>query len=151
MLSTVCLKIAQYLSKNSKEEGQEEVIAFGLELIFSELSKLFILLAVSYILNILVQVIVITLVFSIYRMLSGGIHLETFLGCLLATLTSIIFLALLVEPLALKLTTMMLKFLVIISYLINALIIIKRVPVVNKNHPVTSMEKIRFYKKSSFF
>jgi len=86
MFSTICLKIAHYLSRNTKEEDQEEVIAFGLELIFSELSKLIILLAAGHILNILIEVIVITLVFSIYRMLSGGIHLDTFLACLLVVI-----------------------------------------------------------------
>ncbi|KJS21735.1 MAG: hypothetical protein VR72_09085 [Clostridiaceae bacterium BRH_c20a] len=151
MFSTICLKIAHYLSRNTKEEDQEEVIAFGLELIFSELSKLIILLAAGHILNILIEVIVITLVFSIYRMLSGGIHLDTFWACLLATLASIIFLALLVEPVALGITVKMVGFLILITYIFNVLLVILRVPVGNKNHTITSIEKIKFYKKASFF
>lgn len=151
MLSTICLKIAHYLSRKTEEEDQEEVIAFGLELIFSELSKLVILLVVGFILNILIEVVVITFTFSIYRMLSGGIHLDTFLACLIATLTSIIFLAFLVEPLALGVTSKVLGLFVLTICIVNVIIVILRVPVGNKNHEITSIEKINFYKKASFF
>lgn len=151
MYSAVCRKVAQHLSRRTKQEDQEEVIAFGLELIFSELSKLVLLLIVGLILNIVIEVIVITLVFSIYRMLSGGIHLDSFLGCLLATLTSVILLALAVKPLALFLRVDLLGILVLISYICNIFLVILRIPVGNRNHTITSLEKIHFYKKASFF
>lgn len=151
MLSSVCNRLAHRLSDEPNEKEQVEVITFGLELIFSELSKLIILLLLGYFLNVMLEVIIITVVFSSFRMLSGGVHLDSFLGCLLLTLTSVILLAVAVKPLASVLTIASLGLSALILYVLIAFLIVLRVPVTNKNHPITLPAKIRYYKKTSFF
>lgn len=148
-ISTLCRKIAKVLNCNN-DQDQEEIIAFGLEIIFSELSKIIVLFSIVLIINRLLEVVIITVIFSIYRMISGGVHLESYSSCLIITILSIILLAILVEPLSARLWIEVIAVFFAISYLFNILLVIRVIPVGNKNHEITSLRKVYFFKKASF-
>jgi len=83
--------MCNYLTKKTREKMPEidderaEVINYGLQLVIGEVPKNLILLLIAYILGILKLTIVALLVILPYKALSGGVHLKTHIGCMLAT------------------------------------------------------------------
>ena len=85
-------KICDYLTRKIKDKVPEiddkkaEVINYGLKNLIGEVPKTFIFIAVAYLLGILKLFIIAFLIILPYRVVSGGFHLRTHLGCIIATL-----------------------------------------------------------------
>lgn len=85
-------KICNYLTKKIKEkvpgidDEKAEVINYGLQNLVGEVPKTFIFIAVAYLLGILDLFILAFFIMLPYRMVSGGFHSRTHLGCIIATL-----------------------------------------------------------------
>jgi accessory gene regulator B len=67
------------------DEERAEIINYGLQLVFGEIPKTFILLLISYVLGVLEFSILALLFIMPYRTFSGGVHLKTHIGCIVAT------------------------------------------------------------------
>lgn len=84
-------KICTFLTKKIREEMPEvdderaEVINYGLQNIIGEIPKIFLLLIIAFLLQMLKEVLFMFLALLLYRGASGGFHLKTHLGCILGT------------------------------------------------------------------
>ena len=87
MIEKLCNKITKKIQNKMPEIDEEraEVINYGLQLVFGEIPKTFILLLIAYILGVLEFSILALLVIMPYRTFSGGVHLKTHIGCIFAT------------------------------------------------------------------
>ncbi|MCF0126320.1 MAG: accessory gene regulator B family protein [Clostridia bacterium] len=87
MIEKICIFLTNLIRKEMPEIDDEkaEVIKFGLENIIGEIPKIFIMLAVAYILGIFKLALFTFLVLFPYKGASGGVHLKTHIGCIIFT------------------------------------------------------------------
>lgn len=84
-------KFCEYLTKKIRNKMPEidderaEVIQYGLQIMFGEIPKVFIMAAIAFILGIFKWTIICFLIMLPYRMYSGGFHLKTHIGCIIGT------------------------------------------------------------------
>ena len=84
-------KICDYLTNKIRNKMPEvdkeraEIINYGLHLAIGEVPKTFLFIAIAAILGVLKEFFIAMLVIIPYRAFSGGFHLKTHLGCILAT------------------------------------------------------------------
>jgi len=84
-------KLCDYLTKRIRHKMPEvdderaEVINYGLHLVLGEVPKAFALLAIAYIAGVIKLTIITLLVILPYKACSGGVHLKTHIGCIIAT------------------------------------------------------------------
>lgn len=87
MINKICLFLTNKIRKEIPDIDDEraEVINYGLQIIIGEVPKTFIMLGIAYLLGVF-KLSLITFAVSIpYRGASGGLHLHTHLGCIIAT------------------------------------------------------------------
>lgn len=87
MIQTICDSLARKIitSVNGYDESRIEEISFGLQLLIGEIPKFFITFILAWLLNIIDLTIISFMIILPYRMFSGGFHLNTHLGCIIAT------------------------------------------------------------------
>ncbi len=87
MIDAICNKITSKIRREMPEINDEkaEIINYGLQLIVGEIPKFLLLFMIAYLLKVLELSILALITISPYRMVSGGVHLKTHLGCLTAT------------------------------------------------------------------
>ena len=87
MVETICNKLTSRFRKEMPDINDEraEVINYGLQLIIGEIPKFFILLTLAYILGVLKESNLLVIMMTPYRITSGGVHLHTHIGCIIAT------------------------------------------------------------------
>lgn len=84
-------KFCEYLTNKIRrkmpeiDDGQAEIIMYGIQLIIGEIPKFFILIAVALILGVWWQTLLAFFLLLPYKVASGGFHLKTHLGCILGT------------------------------------------------------------------
>lgn len=84
-------KICNYLTNKIKNKMPEvdderaEIINYGIHLVIGEIPKTFAFIVIAAVLGVLKEFIITTLIILPYRACSGGVHLKTHLGCILAT------------------------------------------------------------------
>lgn len=84
-------KFCEYLTNKIRrkmpeiDDGQAEIIMYGIQLIIGEVPKFFILIAVALILGVWWQTLLAFFLLLPYKVASGGFHLKTHLGCILGT------------------------------------------------------------------
>jgi len=85
-------KICEILTNRIKQEMPEideeraEIIDYGIHIIVGEIPKTFLFLIAAYLLGILKLFLIGFLVMMPYRVVSGGFHLKTHIGCILGTM-----------------------------------------------------------------
>ena len=87
MIEKFCLFLTNQMRKKNAEIDDEraEVINYGLQLLIGEIPKMFITIAVAYLLGVLKLTIIAILIIMPYRAFSGGFHLKTHIGCIVTT------------------------------------------------------------------
>jgi accessory gene regulator B len=84
-------KITQFLTDKMRKEMPEiddekaEVINYGLQILMGEIPKIFIMLAIAYILGVFKLSLITFLILLPYRTFSGGVHLKTHIGCIISS------------------------------------------------------------------
>ena len=84
-------KFCEYLTNKIRKENSEidderaEVINYGLQIMFGEVPKVFIMIAIAWALGILKWTLIAFVLMLPYRMYSGGFHLKTHIGCIIGT------------------------------------------------------------------
>lgn len=84
-------KFCEYLTNKIRKENPDidderaEVIKYGLQIMFGEVPKTFIMIAIAWALGILKWTLVCFALMLPYRMYSGGFHLKTHIGCIIGT------------------------------------------------------------------
>ena len=67
------------------DNERAEVINYGLQLVIGEIPKTLVLLVIAYVFGVLKLSILAMLFIMPYKTFSGGVHLKTHLGCIMAT------------------------------------------------------------------
>ncbi|NYB74130.1 accessory gene regulator B family protein [Sedimentibacter hydroxybenzoicus DSM 7310] len=83
-------KIVDYIKKNKDMNTyDEEVLRYGIQIYYFNISKLLILLAVSIILDIFAETSIVFLLIAVLKRFSYGFHADTFFSCILITFINI--------------------------------------------------------------
>ena len=87
MIDTICNFLTERIKKEMPDIDDEraEVINYGLQNIVGEIPKIFIMLAVAYILKVFWLSLFTLIVITPYKSASGGVHLKTHIGCIIFT------------------------------------------------------------------
>ena len=87
MIDKFCTFLVNKMRKEMPEidDEREEVIMYGLQVIIGEIPKIFITIAIAYLLGLLELTILTLLLIIPYRACSGGFHLKTHIGCIIST------------------------------------------------------------------
>ena len=87
MVEKICTSLTNKIRKEMPDIDDEraEIINYGLQLVFGEIPKTLILIAIAWILGVLKYTILALLLILPYRTVSGGVHLKTHIGCIIAT------------------------------------------------------------------
>ena len=88
MIDKICTFLTNRIRKEMPEIDDEraEVINYGLQNIVGEIPKIFLMLAVAFVLGIFKWALFTFIVFLPYRGASGGLHMKTHLGCIIGTI-----------------------------------------------------------------
>lgn len=89
MIETICNKLTMQMRRKMPEIDNEraEVINYGLQLIIGESPKFLILFIIAWVFKVPLLAVLALLFTMPYRMASGGVHLKTHTGCIVATAT----------------------------------------------------------------
>ncbi|MCI8760135.1 MAG: accessory gene regulator B family protein [Clostridia bacterium] len=89
MIDKICNFLTNRIRKEMPDIDEEkaEVINYGLKNIIGEIPKTFLVLIIAYFLGILKETLITFLLLIPYKNSSGGFHLKTHIGCLIATTT----------------------------------------------------------------
>ena len=89
MIERICKSLTKKIQEQMPEVDNEraEVIKYGLEIIIGEIPKLILLVVVAIILKIGWLVVFAYLTMLPYKVMAGGFHLKTNIGCLIGTFT----------------------------------------------------------------
>lgn len=87
MIEKMCNALTNRIRKEMPEIDDEraEVINYGLQLVLGEIPKTIILIIIACFLGVLKLTILALLLILPYRTVSGGVHLKTHIGCIIAT------------------------------------------------------------------
>ena len=87
MIDKICTFLTNRIRKEMPEidEQRAEIIYYGLQNIVGEIPKIFIMLAIAYLLGIFKWALFTFLALFPYKGASGGVHLKTHLGCIVFT------------------------------------------------------------------
>lgn len=87
MIDKICETITNKISKENPDfdEARLEVINYGLQLIIGEIPKMFLAIALAFILGVGKYTLITLASLIPYRGFSGGFHLKTHIGCFICT------------------------------------------------------------------
>ena len=87
MIDKICLYLTERIKEEMPDvdEKRAEAINYGLQIIIGEVPKMFITLAVGYLLGVFKLTLVMVILLLPYRAFSGGFHLKTHIGCIVST------------------------------------------------------------------
>lgn len=137
MIEKLCNKLTKKIQNKMPEIDDEraEVINYGLQLVMGEIPKTFALLIIAYLFGVLGYSILALLFIMPYRTFSGGVHLKTHIGCIIATSLFYVGNALLSKNIILE--PVYIKYIVIAVIWIFSLIMIKLyAPADTENVPI---------------
>lgn len=141
MIEKICNSLTNRIRLKMPEIDDEraEIINYGLQLVIGEIPKNLIMLLIAWALGVLELSIFTLLVMLPYKIVSGGVHLKTHIGCIITTSlfysgTAILSKNIIIEP-------MYLKYLIITLIWIFSIIMIslyapadtEEVPILRKN------------------
>ena len=87
LIEKLCNKLTSRIRKKMPEVDDEraDIINYGLQLVIGEIPKTFIIIAIAYLLGVLKLTVLALLFIMPYKTFSGGVHLKTHIGCIIAT------------------------------------------------------------------
>ncbi len=87
MVENICNRLTTRIRSEIPEIDDEraEIINYGLQLLIGEIPKFLILFLIAYFLGVFELSIITLIVIMPYRIVSGGAHFKTHIGCMIAT------------------------------------------------------------------
>ena len=143
MIDNLCDYLTNKIRKENPEIDDERaaIIDYGMHLIVGEIPKFFILIAISVLLGIWKQTLIAFIAILPYRVVSGGFHLKTHIGCIIGTILFYCGIPVLAKTLILNQTV---KYIVTFSIWIFGMIMIKLyAPADTENVPIISKKERR--------
>ena len=111
---------------------------YGFQIIIGGINKFILLITLGLLLNILPQLILVTLSFASIRIFAGGLHYDSYPKCSYVSLLSFTITALLAKYIILN------QFISMLIFLSVYFIILIYAPIEHKNKPIKENKKIRF-------
>ena len=150
MIERFCNYILNKMRKKLPDITDEkaEVILYGLQLLVGELPKVFILFGLSFILGIGWYMVFAYVALTPYRMMSGGFHAHTHLGCILAS--SVVYYGNILLSQILILDNMQKYILIGLTLIFGLLMVNMYAPADTENVPIISKKERRKKKILSF-
>ncbi len=144
MISSICRKTAEALGKElDANNDQVEVYAYALEILLGTTLKLVLIILLATIFDILITTLIFLFTLAIFRWLGGGVHLSTYLRCLLVGLSLVLGMG---YVSSLEVDRLYIVCLFLLSLLVAIYVIVKWVPAGTDKKKVTEIEK-RFRQK----
>lgn len=147
-------KICEFILNRMKKEmpditkEKEEVIKYGLQLIIGEIPKTLLLFAVSFLLGFGWYMLFTYITIMPYKMVSGGIHLHTHLGCI--TVSAISYYGTILLSKFLNLDSLEKYILIALSFVFGILMISLYAPADTENLPIISKKERKTKKILSY-
>ncbi len=147
-------KICEFILNRMKKEmpditkEKEEVIKYGLQLIIGEIPKTLLLFAVSFLLGFGWYMLFAYITIMPYKMVSGGIHLHTHLGCI--TISAISYYGTILLSKFLNLDSLEKYILIALSFVFGILMISLYAPADTENLPIISKKERKTKKILSY-
>lgn len=125
MIDRICLRLTNKMKKEIPDIDDEraEVINYGLQLVLGEIPKIFIIFILAYILGVFKLTVLSFLFIMPYKMVSGGTHLHTHIGCVIAT--SVFYIGNAIISKYLVWNTEILKYIIVFAIWIFSIVMIK--------------------------
>lgn len=126
MIETICNKLTTQIRKEMPDVDDEraEVINYGLQLVLGEIPKIFLIFSIAYIFGIFKLTLISFLFILPYKAVSGGTHLHSHIGCIIAT--SIFYMGNAVISKYLVWKSFLLKYIAVVLIWIFSMVMIKK-------------------------
>lgn len=135
-----------FYEKNIVKQEDEEVYAYGMELLYSSIFNILLAVLISVVANTFLQTTIFAVAFAILRQYIGGYHAKTHFGCM-----SILTVVLIIFSILSKHIPINSEILIsIISTAVSVILVILFAPVEHPNKPLSDNDKIRLRKNSIF-
>ena len=150
MIEAICNSLTRKIieSVEGYDETKADEINFGLQLIIGEIPKFFITIFLAIILHLVELTILSFIIILPYRVFSGGFHLKTHLGCIIATNAMYIGTPYLAS--VLNFSDNIRYFLIAITFIFSFTMIAKYAPADTENVPVLQKKERKKRKIISF-
>ena len=150
MIDKICEFILNKMKKEMPDitKEKEEVITYGLQLILGEIPKTLLLFAVSFLLGFGWYMLFAYIAIMPYKMVSGGIHLHTHLGCI--TVSAISYYGTILISKFLILDSLQKYILIGLSFVFGILMISMYAPADTENLPIISKKERKIKKILSY-
>ena len=144
------VRFAAYLAQELNSDQRQELrMAYGLEILLGEIIKLIVIISLSWMLNILPEVLTITVTAGILRLASGGEHCSEYYRCLIGGTAWFLFLGWGVH----SLNNLLNQSTIIISagllFFLSIILILKYAPGETENKPISSEAERKKFKNWS--
>ena len=151
MIEKLCDYILKKMKKKMPEidDEQAEIIMYGLQIIFGEVPKLFLIFAVGFLFGVGWYMVFTYIAMLPYRTTSGGFHLKTHLGCFIGTI--IFYYGNIMLSSFLYLDNIQRYILIGLTYIFGILMVSMYAPADTENVPIISKHERRKKKILSFF
>lgn len=125
MIDRICLSLTNKMKKEIPDMDDEraEIINYGLQLVLGEIPKIFIIFILAYAFGVFKLTALSFLFIMPYRMVSGGTHLHTHIGCIIAT--SVFYIGNALISKCLIWNTEILKYIIVFTIWIFSIVMIK--------------------------
>lgn len=138
MIHNLAVRCAAYVAANlSMEVSQQEVVAYGLEVILGGILKVIILLIVPFILGIFPQVWIAYFVLAFFRVPAGGPHCTAYYRCLIWTVITLCSIGGIAKYLTVD--SFVLNLMFYIAMMIGIIEVILLVPADTETKPITRL------------
>jgi accessory gene regulator B len=145
---------SQLLHREYRLLTQEELIEifqYGFRGFYGDSSKFVIILAIGYLLNIFIPIVFVTLMFMSLRAIAGGLHMNSYMKCLIVTIIWLTVPTYIVNKIAIIHTfnNIELGFIIIINYTVCYILAHKYAPKDNDSKPIDNLDKEKMLKKKT--
>lgn len=136
-------KIINYVFEHAtqglnKSEEEKEVIFFGITRIIEDIPKAILIIIVGAFLNIILEILIVTIVIVLYKTFVGGMHLETNIACFIYSLSS--YLITIYSSFLIKSWGINIYFLAFLNYVFSIYIILRYAPADVENIPKINLK-----------
>ncbi|GBF10686.1 accessory gene regulator ArgB-like protein [Tepidibacillus sp. HK-1] len=142
-------KISYWLAKKLAEKAERDdvdYIRYGIEVTLTGLVKVIVLFSISLLFGVFKEMVTISLFFALLRIISGGVHMSTYLRCLTTSMLLFFIPAYVLQQIAIEISPF---YLLLPIYIFSVIVTFIYVPVSAVNRPIPR-EKHHFFKWASF-
>jgi len=148
MIEKISRMILSIVSKKEDTEEQKEIMLFGITRIVEDVPKYIVLVIMALLLGIMKDLLIAMAVIAAYKTFTGGAHLHTNIGCLVATAVSLI-ICVYLPRLLVEFESILIPFYVFV-YIFSVYVILVYVPADVPEIPVINKKRRKRDKIMSF-